>query len=168
MVLASWGMSRFEGAFGVPRRLRRPMLAGAAAAALAASFGTPVGAAFFAIEVLLGTFALEGLAPVLAANFTVIVHEGENRAKEPLRNLSALTPGEAARVTGISALCRGLERRRLLDLGLVPGTTIEAEFTSPSGDPTAYRVRGGLLALRREQADLIHVNGAAAPAGDIR
>ena len=106
------------------------------------------------------------LAPVLAANLTVIAHEGETRASAGLRNLSALAPGEAARVTGISALCRGLERRRLLDLGLVPGTAIEAELTSPSGDPTAYRVRGALIALRREQADLIHVDGAAA--GDLR
>ena len=75
--------------------------------------------------------------------------------------MSALQPGEAAQVTGISALCRGLERRRLLDLGIVPGTFVEAELRSPSGDPTAYRVRGGLLALRREQADLIHVTAAS-------
>jgi DtxR family transcriptional regulator, Mn-dependent transcriptional regulator len=108
------------------------------------------------------------LAPVLAANLTVIAHEGEVRSDAGLRNLSALALGEAARVTGISALCRGLERRRLLDLGVVPGTSIEAEFTSPSGDPTAYRVRGALVALRREQADLIHVDGASPAAGDLR
>ncbi len=29
---------------------------------------------------------------------------------------------------------------------------------SPSGDPTAYRVRGAIVALRREQADHIRIN----------
>jgi Fe2+ transport system protein FeoA len=28
---------------------------------------------------------------------------------------------------------------------------------SPSGDPTAYRIRGALIALRKEQADLIYI-----------
>ncbi len=102
------------------------------------------------------------LAPVLAANLTVIVHRGEAEIEETPRNLSVLELGEAAQVTGISALCRGLERRRLLDLGIVPGTVVEAELASPSGDPTAYRVRGALVALRREQADLIHITAAAA------
>ncbi len=102
------------------------------------------------------------LAPVLASNLTVFVREGETETEAALRSLSTLTAGEAAQVTGISALCRGLERRRLLDLGIVPGTEIVAELRSPSGDPTAYRVRGALIALRREQSDLIHITGAAA------
>ena len=37
------------------------------------------------------------------------------------------------------------------------GTEIEAELTSPSGDPVAYRIRGATIALRREQAELIRV-----------
>jgi Fe2+ transport system protein FeoA len=45
----------------------------------------------------------------------------------------------------------------MLDLGLVPGTVVKAEMTSPGGDPTAYRIRGAMIALRREQADQIHV-----------
>ena len=28
---------------------------------------------------------------------------------------------------------------------------------SPAGDPTAYRIRGAMIALRRSQADLIYV-----------
>jgi Fe2+ transport system protein FeoA len=43
------------------------------------------------------------------------------------------------------------------DLGILPGTLIRAEMTSPSGDPTAYRVRGALIALRDEQAGLINI-----------
>jgi Fe2+ transport system protein FeoA len=45
----------------------------------------------------------------------------------------------------------------MLDLGIVPGTVVRAEMISPSGDPMAYRVRGALIALRREQAELVRV-----------
>ncbi len=60
----------------------------------------------------------------------------------------------------------GLERRRMMDLGILPGTSIEAELVSPLGDPTAYLVRGALIALRREQARQITVrvlSGAVEP-----
>jgi Fe2+ transport system protein FeoA len=49
----------------------------------------------------------------------------------------------------------------MMDLGILPGTTIEVEMTSPSGDPTAYKVRGALIALRKEQAQLIQVENPA-------
>ena len=55
-------------------------------------------------------------------------------------------------VSGISVACQGLQRRRLLDLGVVPGTRIQARMRSPLGDPVAYDVRGALVALRRRQA----------------
>jgi DtxR family Mn-dependent transcriptional regulator len=66
--------------------------------------------------------------------------------------LSTLSPGTSARVTGLARALRGPQRRRLLDLGFVPGTVVEAEYASAMGDPVAYRVRGALIALRREQA----------------
>jgi DtxR family Mn-dependent transcriptional regulator len=71
--------------------------------------------------------------------------------------LSSLRPGERGQVVGLAPRCRGAERRRMLDLGILPGTTIEAVMTSPSGDPTAYRIRDALIALRREQAGLIRI-----------
>jgi len=77
------------------------------------------------------------LAPVLAANLTVLVLDEEPADEEALRSLASLAPGESARVVSLSALRRGLERRRLLDLGIVPGTRVSAELTSPSGDITA-------------------------------
>jgi Fe2+ transport system protein FeoA len=42
-----------------------------------------------------------------------------------------------------------------MDLGILPGTRIEVEMRSPLGDPTAYRVRGSVIALRRRQAQNI-------------
>jgi Fe2+ transport system protein FeoA len=45
-----------------------------------------------------------------------------------------------------------------MDLGILPGTVIKAEMTSPSGDPTAYRIRDALIGLREEQAKLINIS----------
>lgn len=51
----------------------------------------------------------------------------------------------------------GLIRRRLLDLGFVPGTRIKLLRKSPSGNPRAYLIRGTVIALRKEETDLIFV-----------
>lgn len=64
-------------------------------------------------------------------------------------------------VTSIDA--RGAERRRLMDLGVLPGAEVVVEGTSPLGDPTAYRVRGTVIALRRAQARGIHVRSGQEP-----
>lgn len=54
-------------------------------------------------------------------------------------------------------LFRGNCRRRMLDLGLVKGTKVEAVQKSPSGDPIAYAIRGAIIALRNEDASKIIV-----------
>lgn len=54
--------------------------------------------------------------------------------------------------------CEGAIRRRLLDLGIVKGTSITPILKSPSGDPTAFIIRGSTIALRKEDANLIEVN----------
>lgn len=51
--------------------------------------------------------------------------------------------------------CTGNLRRRMLDLGLIKGTKIIPIFKSPSGDPVAYEVRKTLIALRKEDSELI-------------
>jgi len=51
----------------------------------------------------------------------------------------------------------GTERRRMLDLGLVKNTKITPVFKSPSGDPTAYEVRGSVIALREEDSKNIKI-----------
>ena len=98
------------------------------------------------------------LGPVVAENLSVVLVPGEEGLEDLSERLSNLQAGEKAEVTRISSICRGPERRRMLDLGLLPGTIVKAEFTSPSGDPTAYRIRGSAIALRKEQADLIHIH----------
>ena len=73
-----------------------------------------------------------------------------NRGNFPL---SALPVGGQAQV---AALCddEGL-RRRLLDLGMVTGTRVTCLQRSPAGDPTAYLIRGAVIALR--QRDSAHI-----------
>ena len=98
------------------------------------------------------------LAPIVAANISVIPLAAE--VLDPMIEgvpLDTLKPGQAGVVTGISSLSRGVERRRLFDLGIIPGTEIMVEMVNPGGDPTAYRIRGTVIALRSVQARLIKV-----------
>jgi DtxR family transcriptional regulator, Mn-dependent transcriptional regulator len=98
------------------------------------------------------------LAPVLAESVSVqLLPELRSRDLVEEEFLSGLKQGVEARVIGLSPACRGPERRRLLDLGFVSGTSVTVEMKSPAGDPTAYRVRGTVVALRREQAGLIRI-----------
>ena len=98
------------------------------------------------------------LAPVVAGNLAIapLVADVED-VLTPQRRLSDLNIGEKGRVTKISKACRGAERRRLMDLGVLPGIVIGAEMISPSGDPTAYRIRDALIGLRSEQAAFIYI-----------
>lgn len=97
------------------------------------------------------------LAPIFAENISVIPIKEENEIKLDFKNLTELKIGERAEVEVISAACRGQQRRRLLDLGIVPGTTIKAERSAALGDPVAYEIRGSLIALRKKHASLIYI-----------
>lgn len=70
-------------------------------------------------------------------------------------SLNCLCIGQNCCVTGLDAV--GAQRRRMLDLGLVEGTTVEALHKSPSGDPIAYFIRGAVIALRDEDAQKIRI-----------
>ena len=48
-------------------------------------------------------------------------------------------------------------RRRLLELGVLPGTTIRKTKVAPLGDPVELEVRGRRLSIRRAQARAIGV-----------
>lgn len=97
------------------------------------------------------------LAPVVASHVTVVPLPKEQEMEGPHENLSSLKPGEKGRVIAISRACRGQQRRRLMDLGIVPGTIITAEMVSAGGDPVAYEIRGATIALRKSQAKMIFI-----------
>ena len=48
-------------------------------------------------------------------------------------------------------------RRRLMELGFVPGTRVELRKVAPLGDPLEFGVRGGSVSIRRREAAAIAV-----------
>ena len=72
-----------------------------------------------------------------------------------LVSLSQLPVGSLGKV--VSMELTGLLRRRVLDLGMVPGTPIQCIRKNPAGDPIAYLVRETIVALRSEDAKLIKI-----------
>lgn len=99
------------------------------------------------------------LAPIFAANIFVV--PSPVTAPTPsMPTLATLNVGQQATVRHFADELQGFSRRRLLDLGLTPGATVTAAMRSLLGDPVAYRVRGTLIALRREQAQQIYIEPA--------
>lgn len=98
------------------------------------------------------------LSPLIAKNITVGVVKLEKQIEGKFKTLSSLKIGEAGTILGIAKALRGQQRRRLMDLGIVPGTKIEAELESLTGDPVAYRVRGTTVALRKKQTEKIYLS----------
>ena len=77
---------------------------------------------------------------------------------ESIFPLSGLPEGKGARVRALR-LTGGM-RRRVQDLGLVAGTRVTCIQRAAAGDPTAYLIRGAVIALRQADAARIEVGGA--------
>ena len=69
------------------------------------------------------------------------------------RRLCDISPGEHATVRTLLSV--GSMRRRLLDLGLIENTDVECIGRSPGGDPSAFLIRGAVIAIRREDSENI-------------
>lgn len=74
------------------------------------------------------------------------------------RLLSQLRPLEKGKIVKVAG--NGSIHRRILDMGLVPGSEVEVERVAPLGDPLAIKVKGYRLSLRKEEAANIHVEVA--------
>ncbi|MFD2445778.1 ferrous iron transport protein A [Bacillus sp. CGMCC 1.16607] len=61
--------------------------------------------------------------------------------------------GEIIKITNL--MIEGVMRRRLLDLGFVPGAIVEVMRKSPLGDPIAFKVSQTMIALRKEESQRI-------------
>lgn len=73
-----------------------------------------------------------------------------------IKPLSELQPQERGKIVKVGGGGRGI-RRRLLDMGVVPGVVVALQRVAPLGDPVEIRVRGYNLALRKEEAADIQV-----------
>lgn len=70
-------------------------------------------------------------------------------------SLESLSPGQSARVASLPE--GGSMRRRFQDLGLIEGTIVQCLYKSPLGDPSAYLIRGAVIALRKSDAGTVAV-----------
>ena len=66
------------------------------------------------------------------------------------KSLAETEVGETVHV--VSLLAEGRMRRRLADLGLISGADVSCLGRSPLGDPSAYLIRGAVIAIRRRDA----------------
>ena len=62
--------------------------------------------------------------------------------------LNDITPGQTAVIKQLNI--NGSMRRRLLDIGLIDGTKVECVGKSVLGDPSAFLIRGAVIAIRSE------------------
>lgn len=75
-----------------------------------------------------------------------------------IENLNNIKPGEHAVVSKL--LSTGSMRRRLLDIGLIENTDVECLGRSPGGDPTAFLIRGAVIAIRSEDCSDILIKAS--------
>jgi ferrous iron transport protein A len=79
-----------------------------------------------------------------------------NGSGDATMTLTNLPPGKDARVTAVNG--EGQVTRRLLEMGVIPGVSVQIIKMAPFGDPIEVRVRGYSLAMRRTEADAIEVS----------
>jgi DtxR family transcriptional regulator, Mn-dependent transcriptional regulator len=69
--------------------------------------------------------------------------------------LKDLKPGQRCKIVKVRS--RGETNRRILEMGVTPGSVVELERVAPLGDPIDVKVKGYHLSLRKEEADRIDV-----------
>jgi len=75
-------------------------------------------------------------------------------------NLSELNAGESARIVSVGG--KGSLRQHFLDMGLIPGATIELVKYAPMGDPVEFRIHNYELTLRLGDAREIQIEDVRA------
>lgn len=73
-----------------------------------------------------------------------------------MKNLSDLLPGESGSVESIGG--EGAFKRRLIDMGITPGTIIKIIRLAPLGDPIQIQVRGYELSIHKSEAEKIIIS----------
>jgi len=72
-----------------------------------------------------------------------------------MASLADLPNGSRVRVVDVAG--EPLLRERLVELGFTPGTPVQIRGRAPMGDPVEVKIRGGLLAVRRDEAACVEV-----------
>lgn len=69
--------------------------------------------------------------------------------------LTDLKLGEKGKIVSLELV--GVSKRRLMDMGVLPGETIIVEKIAPMGDPIDVKIKGYQLSFRKQEADFITV-----------
>ena len=77
-------------------------------------------------------------------------------AKSKQRTLNDLTPGQSGEILSVGNQS-GAVKRRLVDMGLTPGTVVKVNKIAPLGDPIEVGLRGYELSLRKGDAAQIQM-----------
>ncbi|MCT7962692.1 ferrous iron transport protein A [Laspinema sp. D1] len=80
--------------------------------------------------------------------------ESQNPHKALKTRLREIAIGAKGRIIGYESTNRSY-KRRLLSMGLTPGTEFKIIRHAPLGDPTEIKVRGFSLTLRKDEADAL-------------
>jgi Fe2+ transport system protein FeoA len=72
-----------------------------------------------------------------------------------IKSLAELKPKEKGKIVQVKG--SGAVRRRILDMGVVPGAELEMERMAPLGDPVEIRIKGYHLSLRHFEAQNVMV-----------
>ena len=72
-----------------------------------------------------------------------------------INTVSYLNPGEKASIIKVSG--KAYLKRRLLDMGVVPGSIIQMVRHAPLGDPLDIKIKGYHLSLRKSEAEHIEI-----------
>jgi ferrous iron transport protein A len=79
--------------------------------------------------------------------------KAESTAIPPTLGLESLAAHEVARID--SLLGPETLKRRLMEIGFVPGSAVRFEMATPFGDPLIFSLRGSKIALRRNEAQCV-------------
>ena len=81
------------------------------------------------------------------------------------KTLNDLSPGQSGIILSVGNQS-GAVKRRLVDMGLTPGTRVKVTKVAPLGDPLEVSLRGYELSLRRADAEQIEMGEDRGPAAE--
>lgn len=73
-----------------------------------------------------------------------------------MRTLKSMKPGESGIISDIKVV--GPLKRRLMEMGVIKGCSVQIEKVAPLGDPIEVKLRGYSLSLRKIDAENIIVD----------
>ena len=79
----------------------------------------------------------------------------DKEAAKTISTLDRLKPGKKASIVKVGSA--GAIRRRMADMGMIRGTTVEVVKVAPLGDPIEVKVKGYNLSLRKNEAAAITI-----------